>query len=508
MRKIFTGEYIHALDAYTVEHEQISSLDLVDRAARAFSARFCRLYTAPGTPVVIFAGNGKNGADALAIAVELHRYRFPVEVYLFNKKNNLSPECAAKRDIVRSIPELSFLEVVDSFEVPSLSPYTVIIDGLFGSGLNRPLEGGYLELVRFINAFEGQVVSIDLPSGMRTDRLPAEAGDGVVCATYTLTFEFPKLSFFFPESEKYTGKVEVLDIGLSPEGKEFLPADYFVTTDLDIDELLVPRPKYSHKGFFGKALLIAGSRGKMGAAVLAARGALRSGVGKLTTQIPPYGETILQTAVPESMLIIENEQDPMSQIVPLQDFDAIAVGPGLGQTERSFRILENVLSRTKKPLVLDADALNIMAESRDLISRIPEGSILTPHAAELERLTGYCPTGEKRLEEAKVFAARYGVFVILKGANSAICTPSGQVIFNPTGNPALATPGSGDVLTGILLGLLAQGYPSYTTAILGTYLHGLAADYYAARYDQYSMLASDIATYLPEAFKGFSKNRP
>ena len=189
----------------------------------------------------------------------------------------------------------------------------------------------------------------------------------------------------------------------------------------------------------------------------------------------------------------------------MQSFDAIAVGPGLGQSERSFRLLESVLSRSNKPLILDADALNILAESRDLLSLLPEESILTPHPKELERLTGYCETSEQRLQEALIFASRYSVYVVLKGANTAICTPSGKVIFNPTGNPALATPGSGDVLTGIICSFLAQGYTPYTSAILATYLHGLAGDYYAARYDTYSMLASDIADILPETFKGFGK---
>lgn len=505
MRKIFTGEYIKALDQYTIEHDRISSLELIDRAALAFIDKFTRLYSATSCAVIVFAGAGNNGADALAITDGLRKRGYDVNAFLFNTSHRLSPECLKKKEQLLSLAESPLTEVQDSFEFPEITSRTVIIDGLFGCGINRKLEGGYLQLVRFINECDAPVVAIDLPSGMDPNRSCIRSDEDIVRATYTFTFEFPKKAFFFAESLPYTGKVEVLDIDLSEEGKELLPAEYFQTTDLDIDSLLRPRGKFDHKGNFGHGLLIAGSQGKMGAAVLAARGALRSGIGKLTTLVPACGEVVLQTALPEAMVLSENPHDPLSHTVPLQGFDAIAIGPGLGQSERSFRLLESVLSRINKPLVLDADALNIIAESRDLLSLLPEESITTPHPKELERLTGYCETSGQRLQEAQVFASRYSVYVVLKGAHTAICTPSGKVVFNPTGNPALATPGSGDVLTGIICSFLAQGYSPYTACILSTYLHGLAGDYYAARYDHYSMLASDIAELLPEAFKGFGK---
>lgn len=505
MRKIFTGEYIKALDQYTIEHDQVSSVELIDRAALAFVDKFTRLFPSVNSNIIVFAGGGNNGADALAIAYGLQKRGFDVASYLINTALSLTPECREKKELLESLPESKITEVTEAFEFPPINSRTIIIDGLFGCGINRKLEGGYLQLVRFINESGAPIVAIDIPSGMNPNKGGMESGEEAIKATYTFTFEFPKKAFFFAESLPFTGKIEVLDIDLSEEGKKLLPSDFMQTTDLDIDSLLRPREKFAHKGTFGHGLLIAGSQGKMGAAVLASRGALRSGIGKLTALVPSCGEVIMQTAIPEAMILTESSHDHLSQSIPLQSFDAIAVGPGLGQSERSFRLLESMLSRSNKPLILDADALNILAESRDLLSLLPEESILTPHPKELERLTGYCETSEQRLQEALIFASRYSVYVVLKGANTAICTPSGKVIFNPTGNPALATPGSGDVLTGIICSFLAQGYTPYTSAILATYLHGLAGDYYAARYDTYSMLASDIADILPETFKGFGK---
>lgn len=505
MKKIFTSEYIKALDRYTIEHEKVSEVELVERAGLAFVERFCRLFRPDTSQPIIFAGGGNNGADALAVALQLHLRGFRQKVFLIAGGKELSPTCRVLRRRVEEQSAIDFTIVEGEFEVPTLSPRSVIVDGLFGSGLNRPLEGGFLALVKFINESKQTVVSIDIPSGMFPDSNRFTRFKGVIKASYTFTFEFPKLAFLFAESEPYTGQVEVLDIGLSQAGKEQLPADYYLTTDHDIDSLLRARSRFSHKGTYGHALLVAGSRGKLGAALLAAQGALRSGVGKLTAFVPSGGEFVLHTALPEAMLITDDARDAFGLQLPLQQFDAIAIGPGLGQSEQAVQQLESLLARANKPLVLDADALNILAESRDLLNLLPQESILTPHPKEMERLTGYCATGEQRLEEAKLFAARYGVYVILKGAYTAICPPSGQVVFNPTGNPALASAGTGDVLTGIILSFLAQGYSPYVSAILATYLHGLAADYYAARYSPISMLASDVVAFLPEAFKAFGK---
>lgn len=505
MRKIFTGEYIKALDNYTIEHEKVPAVELVDRAANAFVQRFVRLFEVSSSRIIVFAGCGNNGADALAIALELYKRHYDIEVFLFNKNKTLTPECEAKKEAILQASDINFTEVGDNFEVPRINTRTIVIDGIVGCGINRKLEGGYAQLVQFINSTDCQVVSIDIPSGMNPSKNAFAKDEPIIKATYTFTFDYPKKPFFFEESATYTGKVEVLNIGLSDKGKESLPTDFYETTDIDIDKLLKPRPKHCHKGTFGHALIVAGSRGKMGAAILAARGALRSGVGKLTAQVPEFGEAIMVSSLPEAMLVTNNETPNATYNIPLQGYDAIGIGPGLGRSERAFRLVEDVLLRANKPIVIDADAINIIAESRDLLSKIPEESIITPHAKEMERLTGYCETSGQRLEEAQLFASRYSVYVVLKAANTAICTPSGQVIFNPTGNPALATPGSGDVLTGIITSFLAQGYPPYTACILGTYLHGLAADYYAARYDHFSMLASDIAEYLPEAFKAFNR---
>lgn len=504
MRKIFTGEYIKALDRYTIEHDKVSSIDLIDRAASAFTERFRRLYESH-THVKIFAGPGNNGADALAIAFNLFKLQFDVEVFLFNKSGKLSDECQQKRDLLIRTPELKFVEVTNTFTPPTITDRHIVIDGLFGSGLNRKLEKGFDKLIQYINNSGCQIIAIDIPTGLFPDSNRYQNEGAIIEATRTFTFEFPKRAFFFEENYKYTGKVETLSIGLSNDGKEHLPAVHYETTDIDIDELIKSRPLFSHKGTYGHALLIAGQRGKMGAAILAAKGALRSGVGKLTMHVPAAGEAIVQTALPEAMLTIDPAFDFISTTPPIQQFNAVGIGPGIGTGEETAQMLEELIHRAKYPIVFDADALNILAARRDLLHKIPANSILTPHAKELERLTGYCKTGEQRLEEAQALANRLSVYVVLKGAFTATCTPSGQVIFNPTGNPALATPGSGDVLTGIITSLLAQGYTPASAAILGVYLHGLTGDYYAARYDEYSMLASDITDLLPEAFKAFKK---
>lgn len=504
MMKIFTGEYIKALDQYTIQHDRISSVDLIARAASVFVDQFKRLYPALQHPVVVFAGPGNNGADALAIAAMLHSQGHTVESFLFGKEEKFSPECEHYRKQLERMEGVKFTAVEHQFTTPELSSRHVIIDGLFGTGLNRNLEGGFAGLVKFINQSGCHVVSIDIPSGLFPDSNLARGEQTIIQAIHTLTFEFPKLAFFFRENAPYFGQVNTLPIGLSREGMEELPAAYAQVTDLTVDGLLRRRERFSHKGDYGHALLIAGSRGMMGAAQLAARACLKAGVGKLTCQIPRAGEIIMQTAVPEALVLLDQGQDHVASLLPTYSrYQAIGIGPGLGVSNDSAKLLAEILTHAHRPLVLDADALNILAERRDLFDKLPEGSILTPHAKEMERLTGYCDNDEQRLDEALGFARRHSVYVVLKGAHSALCTPSGQVFFNATGNPGMATAGTGDVLTGVILSLLAQGYPALAACIIANYLHGLAGDFYTARYDEHSLTAGDLIRFLPEAFKQF-----
>ncbi|MDR1455584.1 MAG: NAD(P)H-hydrate dehydratase [Tannerella sp.] len=502
MLKIFESKTIKALDRYTIEYEPVTSIDLVERAATAFVREYSRHFTKQNR-VTVFAGHGSNGADALAIARLLAEDGYRVKVCLIDPARRLSPEGELNRARLLAVPNALFVEVTgdEDFTPPVLSAHDVVIDGLFGSGLNRPLEKGYAMLTEYINRSGAKVVSIDIPSGLFGEDNGTNSPQGIVRANHTYTFEFPKLAFFLPENAVYTGKWKVLPVGIHPTVVEQTETPYYMLTDDDVSGLIRPRETFAHKGVFGHALLIAGSRGKMGAAVLAASACLRSGAGLLTVHLPLRGETALQTSVPEAMLSLDANEDVVSERPGLNTYDAIGAGPGLGTQPASQAMLKSLLTAAEKPMVLDADALNILSSNREWISLLPPRTLLTPHPKEFDRLFGNCTSGYERLHKAMDAAMEHELIIVLKGACSAICTPEGKVYINVTGNPGMATAGSGDVLTGILLGLLAQGYPPGTAAQIGVYLHGLAGNLAAADGSEESMIAGDIIRMLGKAFK-------
>ncbi len=497
---IFTGARIKELDRYTIEHEPVSSIDLVERAAATWVYEFERLYTQQRR-IIVFAGPGNNGADALCAARILGENGYSVDAFLFNVSGSLSPECNECRVRLLETSGIRLTEVVDNFIPPELSSQTVVVDGLFGVGLNRPLQGGFAKVVEFLNQSGAEIVSIDIPSGLFEEDNFGNNPNAIIRATHTLTFEYPKLSFLFSENADYVGKWKVLNIGLSVEGKQTIKTEYFLNTDFDISGIIRQRPRFAHKGTFGHALLIAGSRGKMGAACLAAKACLRSGIGLLTTHIPACGEAVMQTAVPEAMVHADEKTDIVCDYSSPLVFQAVGIGPGIGRAEGTVLLVEKILSAPNGPLVLDADALNIIAENRSWLDRLPINSILTPHSRELERLTTHCNTDYERLRQARFLACHHHVYVVLKGAFSATCMPGGMVVFNNTGNPGMATGGSGDVLMGIITGLLGSGYLPASACVLGNYIHGLAGDIYAGRYSQESLIASDIIDNLGTAFR-------
>lgn len=500
MIKIFTTQQVKELDQYTIEHEPILSIDLVERASTVFVHEFMRRYSRQ-TNIIVFAGQGNNGADALAIARLLADESYTVEVYLFNPTQQLSADCEHNRHRLINQSDAVFKEISGEFKPPVLTKRDVVIDGLFGSGLNRPLTGGYAAVVNYINQSEATVVSIDIPSGLFGEDNIENNPDAIIKADVTLTFGFPKLAFLLPENAAYTGIWKVLDIGLHPEVIEKTGTPYRMVTEEDIATLIHPRKRFSHKGDFGHGLLIAGSKGKMGASLLAARACLRSGAGLLTVHTPQRGEQIFQTALPEAMLSFDPHMERFTNVPELSNFSAIAIGPGLGHSFETAAAFERVLERAGKPIIIDADGLNLLSTNHELFTKIPPFSILTPHPKEFDRLTGESANGYERLQKAKAFAADKRVYVILKGAYTAICTPDGEIIINNTGNPGMATAGSGDVLTGILLGLLAQKYDPETVAILGVYLHGTAGDLAAAFFSEESMLSGDIIEMIGKAYK-------
>lgn len=500
MIKIFSTDKVRELDKYTIQNEPISSIDLVERAANAFTCEFCRRYSKQNR-IIVFAGQGNNGADALAISRLLIDAGYRVETYLFNRYMQLSNECELNKQRLLSMENIEFTEVIYDFEPPILEKQDIIIDGLFGSGLNRPLTGGFAAMVKYINQSESTIVSIDIPSGLFGEDNQKNDPEAIIRADLTLSFGFPKLSFLLPENAEYVGEWKVLDILLHPEAIANTATSYFQVTENDIASVFHPRNRFSHKGTFGHALLIAGSRGKIGAAILAAQACLKSGTGLLTVHVPQRGEQILQTAFPEAMVDLDPNQDHFSYVSDIRPFSAIGIGPGLGKHADSAKALEHLLQTTEEPVVLDADALNLIAANKNILKHVPARSILTPHPKEFDRIAGESNNSYERLLKAKDFAVNHQVCVVLKGAYTATCTTSGNVYFNSSGNPGMATAGSGDVLTGIILGLLAQGMEPETAAVVGVFLHGTAGDLAAVYQSEESMIASDIINMLGKAFK-------
>lgn len=498
--KIFTGAQIHELDQYTIAHEPISSIDLMERAAKAITRAICEQWPNT-TPVVVFAGPGNNGGDALAVARMMASANYDVSAYLFNISGHLSSDCAANRQrLLDSKQAKNFVEVTQEFEPPQLDENTLVIDGLFGSGLNKPLAGGFASLVKYINASPSRVVSIDLPSGLMSEDNTYNVRANIIRADLTLTLQQQKLAFFFPENQQFIGKLRVLDIRLSAEGIEKIDAQYNLIEETEIRPLLLGRDRYAHKGNMGNAMIIAGSYGMGGAAVLATKACLRAGAGKVTVHSPKRNNMILQISVPEAIVQIDQDDTIFSQAVDTEDYNALGIGPGLGQSETTAIALIAQLRRTTCPIVADADALNMLANHRAWMMQLPKGIILTPHPKEFDRLEGNSSDSYERLTKARELAERLQGYVILKGHYSALCCPDGHVTFNNTGNAGMATAGSGDVLTGIITALLARGYKQRDACMVGMYLHGLAGDIAAKHVGMESLIASDLIQYLPEAF--------
>tara|TARA_R110001583_G_scaffold43936_4_gene139569 strand:- start:2895 stop:4406 length:1512 start_codon:yes stop_codon:yes gene_type:complete len=498
--KIFCSKQIAEIDAYTIQKEPIASIDLMERASLKLFKWIFEQYTLQ-QDFKIFVGPGNNGGDGLALARMLVEAKFEVEIYLIKISKELSPDCKVNLERLNSLSHVSISEITKVDDFPSISEKSVVIDALFGSGLSRPLSGFVKDLVKMINASKAEVVTIDIPSGLFGEDNSSNDLTNCIHADYTLSFHFPKLSFLFPENAECVGAWEILPIGLHSGIIEKLQSPYQLMNESYIREVLKRRSRFSHKGTYGHGLLISGSYGKMGAAILASKASLRSGVGLLTTHIPRLGYDIMQAAVPESMVSIDRSDIIFTEYPELENFDAIGVGPGIDTKCNSIRALEELIEECDTPLVLDADALNIIGANKDLNGLLPKGTILTPHMKEFERILGKSNGAFDRNEKQRAFSQEQSVVMVLKGAFTAITDENGRCYFNPTGNPGMATAGSGDVLTGIILSLLAQGYSSLHAALIGVYVHGLAGDLAAEEIGQDALIASDIVNFLPHAWK-------
>ncbi len=505
--KLFASQLIKQIDKYTIENEPILSISLMERAALACTVWIKNRY--PVTKQVkVFVGPGNNGGDGLAIARQLANSGYQVTVFLVEISNKLSPDAKVNLDRLGEIPEISLSSIKERDALPVLAAKDLIIDSLFGSGLSRPLSGLAARIVNHINKIGAEVVAIDIPSGLFGENNADNSPESIIQATHTLSLQFPKVSFFFAENYPHTGKWHVIPIGLHQEKIRTLETPFYFTQKQDLHHYITPRQTFEHKGTFGHGLLIAGSYGKMGAAVLSARAALRTGLGLLTSHIPKSGYTIMQTAVPESMVSIDWSDIMFTTLPDLSSFNAIGVGPGLSTKPNTVKALLSLIDEAKVPMVIDADALNILSRNQEAYGRLPRNTILTPHPKEFERLVGPVTSGYDRMEKARQFAMKYQIILIVKGAYSMVIDPEGNVMFNSTGNPGMGTAGSGDVLTGILLGMLAQGYEPVVAARLGVYLHGLAGDMAAEEHTQLSMVAGDIIDHLGVAYEHLIELEP
>ena len=496
--KIFRADQVREIDAYTIKNEPVRSIDLMERAASRLTGWYVRHFHT-NRKVVIFAGPGNNGGDALAMARMLAGRQFRVECYLL-KFGTLSEDCAINLERLREQGLVKMFETGEHDPLPEIDRMDVVVDGIFGSGLSRSVTGLAARVIQLINEKAGSVIAIDIPSGLFGEDNSVNDPGTVIRANYTLTFQFPFLSFFFDDNEELVGQWRVQDIKLHPAAIEGMETGYRTVEHEEIRSFLPQRRKYAHKGTFGHALMIAGSYGMMGAALMSGESCLRSGAGLVTLHVPRFGYGIVQTGFPEAIVSLDQSDILFSEPPDLAPYSAVGIGPGLGCKSNSCKGLKMVLERVNVPLVIDADGLNILSEHPQWLDMLPENSVLTPHPREFDRLAGPSENSYKRHLKQIEFARKYRVIVVLKGAHTGIASPMGGYWFNTTGNPGMATGGSGDLLTGLITGLLAQGVPSLEAALTGVFIHGLAGDKAVEFSSEEALIAGDIMLYYGEAF--------
>lgn len=497
--KIFTAAQIKACDAYTIHASSIPSADLMERAA-AKCLDWISAHLPKDSLFVVLCGPGNNGGDGLALTRLLHEAGYGAKAFLLQMPGELSPDCSLNLQRLRQRDEsLADLVQPETF-ITDIAPNIVIIDAILGTGLNRPVEGWTGNFIRHINQLPNQIVAIDIPSGLPADNVPEGEEPNIIRADHTLSFQFYKRSFLHPESGGYAGKVHLLDIGLSQTFIQATHSSYQIIYKETIGGFYRPRPAFSHKGSFGTALMVGGQTGMMGALVLSVRACYRTGAGKVRALAPETGQQIIQTTVPEA-LCQTGGRDEIAQIRGWEEADAVGIGPGMGTDIKTVRAFEEFIENNKKPIVIDADALNILGKKQELLHKLPAGSILTPHPKEFERMFGKTVNSMLGLEHARTQAMRYNVNIVVKDRYTIVVTTEGNCWYNITGNAGLATAGSGDVLTGMITGLLAQGYKPADAAMLGVYLHGTAADLALEDQSMESLMAGDLLNYLGRAFK-------
>lgn len=495
--KLFSAAQIKAWDQYTILNEPVTSTELMERAAKG-CAEWISTKVPPSNTIMVFCGPGNNGGDGLAISRLLIVAGYAVRIYILGNTVKNSADFLLNLEKLQAVTsQIELLEQEAAF--PQITKTDFVIDALFGYGINRKLEGLPASLVTHINQSQAAVISIDIPSGLFPDK--SSQGNTVIRAAVTLTFQAMKLAFMLPENAVFTGSIHIIAIGLHPRFYETTSVNFEMLHEIAIRSFLPSRKKFSHKGTYGSALLIAGSHGMMGAAVLGARACLRSGAGKLTCYIPACGYAILQTSVPEAMCITDSNEKHITSLQADDAYTAYAIGPGIGKWEDGKHVMKSLFQKKPQRLIIDADGLNLLSAAPELLSQMPKHTILTPHPKEFEKLFGPSENDFDRLQLALEKSRLYQCFIVLKGKYSFIATPNGKGYFNPTGNPGMATAGSGDVLTGILLGLFAQSDNAEQVTLAGVYLHGLAGDIAAQKNTETALIAGDIVVHLADAFE-------
>ena len=496
--KIFSSEQLYQADKATTESQNITSEELMERAGiQVFNWLHERLQGAQ-VPIHIFCGIGDNGGDGLVVGRKLIENGYNVIVYVVNCRDKRSQNFLHNYDKIKNVTKNWPILMKGEEDFPEINSEDIIVDGIFGIGLNRCPKGWVKKLIQYLNKSKAFKLAIDIPSGLYSNT-PLEDFDAVLIANHTLTFQTPKLSFFLPETAPFVSSFDVLDIGLDRGFLNNTEPVAQLISKAEAQRFYNPRNKFGHKGTFGHTLIVAGSYGKIGAAVLSATAAFRIGAGMVTAFVPKCGYTILQTAIPEAMVITDKEEHFVSDIS--FDFEpaAIGIGMGIGKNEATVAALKNILENAKTPMVIDADALNILSENKEFLKLLPKNAILTPHPGELKRLVGEWKNDYDKLEKVKKFSKKHEVVAIIKGAYSV--TVYGEKIYiNTSGNPGMATAGSGDALSGVITGLLSQGYDPLLASVFGVYMHGKAGDIAASQTGYEAMMAGDIIDNLSEAY--------
>jgi hydroxyethylthiazole kinase-like uncharacterized protein yjeF len=501
--KILSAKQIREADQYTIEHEPITSVELMERAATACFKWIVHHFD-DNTSFKVFCGTGNNGGDGLAIARMLHNSEYNVSAFIIRSGISASDDFKTNETRLLTLDKVNVTDVTSIKQLPEISKEDdVVIDALFGTGLNKPVKDLAADVINYLNNSEAEIISIDIPSGLFADQTSGNSANQIIKAAYTLSFQVYKLAFFFAENAAYVGEVIILPIGINEKFISSCASNYELLEEKSIKRILKKRKSFSHKGNYGHAAIIAGSYGKMGAAVLASNACLRTGAGLLTVIIPSCGNNIMQTSLPEAMVLCDENEKFISFSFKTDSFNVIGIGPGIGTANETVNALKQIIQNFRKPMVFDADAINIISETKTWMDFIPSESIFTPHPKEFERLVGISTDHFERNKMQIEFSKRYNVFVILKGRYTCITCPDGMCYFNPTGNPGMAKGGSGDTLTGMITGLLAQGYSSKQSCIASVYLHGLAADIAVKETGEYSLMASDIIDNIGKAMLKF-----